>query len=278
MNHERKKMCYGVCTWIFGEKDLEEIARKLSEFGYDGVELFGDWELYPPKLARRVLSEHGLRVFSLTPKDVDLAHPASKIRKQAIDYYLRLLDFAAFLEAPLVSCHGMSGRIRPISTQQEEEHLFYEAICFLAERARKLGIRLVLEGLNRYESYFLNTASQLRTFVEKIDTSLVGILLDTYHMNIEEADLVNAIYTAGDRLFLFHVADSNRRGIGQGHISFPPLFRALKDVRYSGPIIVECTAPGPDPFTPVKEGNWYEIVLDDVKKSLNELKTLDLCS
>ena len=268
-------MRYGVCSWILGDTPLLLVAELLSGLGYSGIELFGDWDRYPAHVARRVLSEHGLSVFSLTPTNVDLAYPDSVIREKARDYYLRLLDHAAELGSPLIGCHGAVGRLRAISGQAKEERLLAEEVSVLSARAEELGLRIALEGLNRYESHLLNTAVALRSFVDKVGSSAVGILLDTYHMNIEEQDLTGAIRAAGRDLFLFHVVDSNRRALGRGHIQFSDILRGLEQANYSGPIIVECTAPGPDPFTTMKEPSWYEQTVDEVKESMRELRRLE---
>jgi len=262
----------GACTWIFGDLALAEVAGGLSSLGYDGVELLGDPERYPPQEARRILADHGLEVFSLTPLDVDLAHPDPRVRRQALDYYQRLLDYAAELGVGTVSCHGKVGRVRPISSQSEEEKLFMEALSVLAKKAEELGLRLALEALNRYESHLVNTCSQALRILEEVGLPALGVLLDTYHMNIEERDLPGAIRAAGKKLFLFHVADSNRQAPGRGHIPFDQALAALDDIGYSGPIIVECTAPGPDPFTPVKGLGWQEALWDEVRAAVSFLR------
>ncbi|MBC7098713.1 sugar phosphate isomerase/epimerase [Candidatus Bipolaricaulota bacterium] len=264
----------GVCTWIFGDSPLQEVAQGLSRLGYSGIELPGDPKQYPPKEARRILSGEGLSVFSLTPLDVDLAHPDPEVRRQALDYYQKLLDYAAELAAGIVSCHGKVGRIRPISSQAEEEKLLQEGVAALAERAEELGTKLALEALNRYESHLVNTCSQALSLVEEVSSPALGVLLDTYHMNIEEQDLPGAIRAAGKRLYLFHVADSNRRAPGRGHIPFRQVFSALKEIGYLGPLIVECTAPGPDPFTPVKGPGWEKAVWDEVQTAISFLRGL----
>lgn len=271
-------MLYGACSWIFDDTPLPEVAELLSGLGYDGIELFGDWKRYPARRTQHILSDHGLSVFSLTPTNVDLAHPENEIRKAARNYYLHLLDYAVELGSPLIGCHGAVRRLRAISGQAEEERLMAEEISVLSVRAEELGLRIALEGLNRYESHLLNTAVALRSFVDEVGSSAVGILLDTYHMNIEEQDLTGAIRTAGDRLFLFHVADSNRRVLGRGHIQFSDIFRGLEQANYSGSIIVECTAPGPDPFTTMKEPGWYEQTVNEVQKSISELHRLEAAS
>jgi D-psicose/D-tagatose/L-ribulose 3-epimerase len=267
-------MRYGVCNWIFGDEDLGTTAAFLAEAGFDGVELKGDLELYRPAEVKAVLSDRGLAVLSLTPEDVDLAHPDDRVRAEALDYYLRLLDFAAAVGAPLVSCHGAVGRVRALADYGKEYAHFVTGVQRIVGRAAELNLRLAMEVLNRYESHLLNTAAQAVEFMANVGLPNVGILLDAYHMNIEEADPSAAILDAGERLFLFHVADSNRQAVGRGHTDFVSLMRALQRVGYLGDVIVECTASGPDPFMPVKGGGWRDEVRRYAAESLRLLKAL----
>lgn len=263
----------GACTWPFGDLSLSEIAQRLKNLGFDGVELRGDLTLYQPGEAGQILRDHGLETFSLTPENVDLAHPEAAVRGEAVDYYLRLLDFAARLGQPIVSCHGYVGRIRAISTYAEEREVFVEAVRQVATRAQALGLQVVMEVLNRYEAHLLNTGAEALAFVEKVGMENVGVLLDAYHMNIEEADPAAALRKAGQRLGLYHAADSNRQGIGRGHTDFDAQISALADIGYDGPIVLECTAPGPDPFTAVKDGHslgWLETYLRESRSWLHD--------
>lgn len=265
-------MKYGVCNWIFGDEPLAETAARLAGFGCDGLELKGDLELYDPAEVKAVLDDHGLAVLSLTPQDVDLPHPDAEVRAKAVDYYLRLLDFAAEVGAPMVGCHGAVGRIRPVTTYEQEYVNFVVGVQRIAERAQELGLRLAIEVLNRYESHLVSTAEEGVRFIEEVGAPNVGLLLDAYHMNIEEADLGSAIRAAGDNLILFHAADSNRQAVGRGHTDFQDVMRALKDIGYDGSIIVECTAVGPDPFTPAKGQGWLEEVARYVEESIRLLR------
>jgi len=261
----------GVCTWLFGDLALPEIARRIQALGFDGVELMGDLKNYEPAETARILGDHGLEVLSLTPDNVDLAHPDAGIRSAAIDYYLRLLDFAAALDHPLVSCHGLVGRVRAIASQEEERGLFVSAVRQIADRGQALGLRLVMEVLNRYEAHLLTTAAETLEFVADVGAANLGILLDAYHMNIEEADPAEALRRAGKRLGLYHAADSNRQGIGRGHTDFRAQLSALAEIGYKGPIILECTAPGPDPFTAIKDAEsrtWLETYLRESREWL----------
>ena len=267
-------MRYGVCNWIFGDEDLATTAAFLADAGFDGVELKGDILLYQPVEVNAVLGGHGLAVLSLTPEDVDLAHPDARVRAKALDYYLRLLDFAATVAAPVVSCHGAVGRVRALAGYEKEYGHFLAGVQRIAARATELNLRLAMEVLNRYESHLLNTATQAVEFITDMGAPNVGILLDAYHMNIEEADPAAAILDAGERLFLFHAADSNRQAVGRGHTDFLALMRALRRVGYAGDVIIECTAAGPDPFTPVKSKGWRDEVRQYTAESLKLLKAL----
>ena len=268
----QRRTRYGVCNWIFGDEDLATTAAVLAELGFDGVELKGDLELYDSGEVNAVLSDHGLAVLSLTPDNVDLAHPDARVRTEALDYYLRLLDFAAAVGAPVVSCHGAVGRVRPLAEYGEEYGQFVLGVQRLAVRAAELHLRLAMEVLNRYESHLLNTARQAIGFVERVHAPNVGILLDAYHMNIEEADPATAILDVGERLTLFHAADSNRQAVGRGHTDFLTLARALQRVGYAGDVVIECTAAGPDPFTPVKGEGWRDETRRYAAESLRLLR------
>lgn len=263
-------MRFGACTWIFGDAPIEKMAHKLAGLGYDGLELKGDLA-YSPAQLRPLLAGLGLEVLSITPEDVDLAHPDAAVRREALDYYRRAIDLAAGLGCPIVSCHGAVGRIRPMAAQSEELAYLREGVATLAEVARAAGVRIAVEVLNRYESHLVNTASQALALLEGIDPGAAGILLDTYHMNIEEASPAGAVRLAGERLLLFHVADSNRAAPGRGHTDWPALLAALREAGYGGDVIVECTASGPDPFTPVKGEGWREELEGYLRESIDFL-------
>jgi D-psicose/D-tagatose/L-ribulose 3-epimerase len=265
-------MKYGACSWTFGDEPLADTAAQLASFGFDGLELLGDLGRYEPGHVKRVLSDHGLAVLSLTPENVDLAHPDPALRAAAVDYYYRLLDLAAALGNPVVCCHGAVGRVRAVSTHAEEWGYYVEGVRSVGQRAQGHGLSMAMEVLNRYEAHMLNTAREALRFVAEVGVNDVGILLDAYHMNIEEVDVRSAILAVGERLFLFHAADSNRQGVGRGHTDFLGVMRSLHDIGFDGAVIVECSASGPDPFTPVKAPGWREEVARYAQESVRLLR------
>jgi D-psicose/D-tagatose/L-ribulose 3-epimerase len=261
----------GVCTWIFGANPLDDTFARIARLGADGVELLGDLAAATDDV-RRALHDHGLEVYSLTPANVDIAHPSRRERDAAIDYYYRLIDFAGEIGKPLVSCHGLVTRYRAITTQAEESRHMVGSVTAICGHAERAGVGVALEVLNRYETHLLNTAEQVLEFVDEIAVSNLGIVLDSYHMNIEEADPFAAICSVGSRLRLYHAADSNREAIGRGHIDFERQLEALQAIDYAGPIILECTAPGPNPFTPEKGTGFLDVLETHLAESIARLR------
>lgn len=109
----------------------------------------------------------------------------------------------------------------------------------LAQEAAGLGVTLGLEVCNRYETNVVNTARQALAFANDVGEDNVVIHLDSYHMNIEEDDLVRPVLEVGDRLGYVHIGENHRGYLGSGHIDFTGFFHALADIKYSGPITFE---------------------------------------
>lgn len=264
----------GVCTWIFGAVPLPKMAAELARMGFGGVELRADYEKDSPEEINEIFGDWGLRIFSLTPMDVDLSHPDESIRRAAIVDYERMLDFAAALEDdPVVCIHGLVGRIRAIDSDEAEYAHLVESVAAVAEMATARRLRLVFEVLNRYETHQVHNAAQAAQLLADVGALNLGILLDGYHMNIEESEPASAIREAGASLWLYHAADSNRRGLGFGHADWRAQLGALEEIGYSGPIVLECTAVGPDPFTPIKSGDWREQLASDLRESLRRMSS-----
>ncbi len=113
------------------------------------------------------------------------------------------------------------------------------AIAKTADIAKASGVDLVLELVNRFESNLLNTTAQGLQFIEETGSDHVRLHLDTFHMNIEEANPAAAIRLAGDKIGYFHIGESNRGYLGDGTINFDLIFDALLDVDYQRDIVFE---------------------------------------
>ncbi len=263
----------GCCTWTFATS-LEETAARIRRAGLDGVELFGDADNLDPVRAREILANEGLEVFSITPGDADISHPDGAVRAQGLAYYERLVDWAATIGQPLISCHGLVTRIRPVSTQEEEDALLVESTRRVCDLARARGLSVVFEILNRYESHQVRTVAEGLSFLDKVGADNLRLLPDAYHMNIEEADPAGALRQGGAAIGLYHVADSNRCAVGEGHTDFAPQIRAIDEIGYQGPIIIETSAPGPNPFSPLKGEGFRDIVEGHLVTSRERLREM----
>jgi sugar phosphate isomerase/epimerase len=128
-----------------------------------------------------------------------------------------------------------------------------EALQACCAAARPQGVRLALEPINRYETTLINTAQQGLELIQRVGADNFGLLLDTFHMNIEEAQIESSIRLCGSHLFHFHVADSNRAAPGGGHLDFPSILGALGSTGYMGWVSGEFL-PRPDAETAAREG------------------------
>jgi D-psicose/D-tagatose/L-ribulose 3-epimerase len=105
--------------------------------------------------------------------------------------------------------------------------------------AESCGVDYCLEALNRFEGYLINTSAECRAFVDEVDVPAVKVMLDTFHMNIEEDSIPDAIRTAGDKLGHFHVGENNRKVPGKGGLPWYAIGRALRDIGYDRTVVME---------------------------------------
>ena len=163
-----------------------------------------------------------------------------------------LLDLAGELGTGIVVV-PIWGRTRNLPgiatgrTRKDDEALFLEGLRPLAQRAERAGARIYLEPLNRYQNDVCVTLADATRFRDAVGSAAVFVVGDTFHMNIEEADLAASLAAAGDRLGYVQMADSQRFEPGAGHIDFSSIFSALAGMGYTGDIGLECAALSGDP-------------------------------
>ena len=132
-------------------------------------------------------------------------------------------------------------------TRDQDEALFLEGLRPLAEHAERAGARIFIEPLNRYQNDVCVSIADALRFRDALDSPAVFVVGDTFHMNIEEADMAASLIEAGERLGYVQMADSQRFEPGAGHIDFPSIFDALAGMGYTGDIGLECAALSGDP-------------------------------
>ncbi len=220
--------------------DLERTLERLQALGYAGVELaVRDPTAVPVQRLRALLERCGLRVPAIgtgqawVEEGLSLTHPDPAARAAARARLEAHVELAAEWGAMVILGLIRGRRMGGVDRAQALDWLV-GALEPLAGRAAARGVRLVLEPLNRYETDLLNTVEEVIEVVERVGHPGLGVLLDTFHANIEEASFEAAIRRAGPRLFHMHIADSNRWAPGWGHLDFGPILRALREIGYRG--------------------------------------------
>ncbi|MCX6027622.1 MAG: sugar phosphate isomerase/epimerase [Chloroflexi bacterium] len=237
---------------------LTEGLRAAAEAGFEAVEisLRSPDDLSRDEL-RTMLNQYGLSLTAIATgqaclhDSLCLSDPRPKVRQAALDRLNSMIRLAAPFGAFTI-IGGIRGRLTGREAEQkEQQRSAVEAIRECARLASGLGVTLLVEPINRYETNFINTADEGLRLLDEIAEPAVKLLLDTFHMNIEEPNLPLALRKAGTRLGALHLADSNRQAPGRGHIDFAPIFRALAEIRFAGPIAAEIL-PMPDDAAAVR--------------------------
>lgn len=173
-------------------------------------------------------------------------------RIKAVAHFKRMASFAKEIHSGAIIIGGMRGLLSENESEyQSNYNQALAAIRECAEWTESIGITLLIEPINRYEINWLFTAEDGCKFLDAIGVKSVKLLLDTFHMNIEESNSVDAIIKAADRVGYIHFADNNRLAPGQGQTNFKEILFALEKINFSGPIIAE-VLPLPDDLTAIK--------------------------
>ncbi|HEY9471588.1 MAG TPA: sugar phosphate isomerase/epimerase [Propionibacteriaceae bacterium] len=236
--------CHGlVWTGDFDKSGFDLAVGKSLDAGFDLLEIpLFDPDSFDVSAAKSSLKKQPITVtasLGLGPEsDISSEDPgavaAGERKLNAV------LDVLSELESEYLIgvIYGKLGRYAGPSTALGRSNSI-GVLRRVAERARTLGIRLGLEVVNRYESNLLNTAKQAIAFLDEVGHPNIGVHLDSYHMNIEESDMIAPVLACGDRLSYVHVGESHRGYLGSGTVDFDSLFRALALIDYDGPIAFE---------------------------------------
>ncbi len=230
---------------------VRECVAVSRELGFEGIEIS---MRSPVELERReleaLLRDARLELAALASGRVFLEEGLSLSdsdeagRAAAVARIGELAEYAAAFGAPVIVGLVRGGR-PPDGDMAAALARFEASMRECADRAAGLGTGLLIEAINRYETALLNTAAETLATVERIGRSNVSVLLDAFHMNIEEVSIAGAIQAVGPRLGHFHLVDSNRHAAGLGHLDFGEIAAALSDAGYGGWLSAE-VLPLPD--------------------------------
>lgn len=235
-----------LCAPTLLRGDLTRSVYRAAELGFDGVELqFKHPGWLDINGLQKALAETGLEVSALatgtiyTQDGVSLISDAPEIREEACKRLMAYIDTAQQLGGKvIVGC--ARGNLRPFDKADEMEARLAGSLRPVLAYAERQGQSVVLEAINHFENNYLQTAQDCQTFCGKYGLDGLEILLDTYHMNMEETSQITAIQTAGARLGHFHLADNTRLAPGSGCYDFAAAIQTLREIGYDGWMSFEC--------------------------------------
>ncbi|THH36527.1 sugar phosphate isomerase/epimerase family protein [Neolewinella litorea] len=238
-------MPLAIHNWMRAEP-LEATLARIKPLGYDYLEIQGTPADYDTREVRSLLKKYDVKCWGsvtlmLGERNLLAADPGARAR--SVQYVKDIITMVKELDGEMVSVvPGTVGKIMPGARPEEEWDWAVASMQECYEFAQAAGVRLGIEPINRFETYFINRGDQALALAEATGPEC-GVCLDIFHMNIEEEDYRATIRRAKDRLVGFHVADNNRMAPGMGHIDWPELVATLEEVGFSGPLSVEFAAP-----------------------------------
>lgn len=242
-------MTFGINTFLFKSPFTTEslpLLKKFSEWGFDSIELaLEDASHIDPKALKQALQENNMVCASMcgamgAGRDL---RGSKQDQQNAADYLKSVMDVMAEVGTPVLVGPLYSAVGRAEATERSEYKrqwdLVVEHLKKLAEYAKQRNIILAVEPLNRYETDFINTCEQVMQLVNDVNSDGIGVLLDTYHMNIEEKNSAQAIRAAGSRLAHFHACGCDRGTPGRDHINWDEIIPALQEINYDRSVVIE---------------------------------------
>jgi sugar phosphate isomerase/epimerase len=239
--------------------DLPAACRKAAALGFDGIEVFApDATALSDGTLRRLLDDHGLALAAAgtgagwVRHKLTLTSPDGSVRKQGKDFVRSIIDAAGALGAPAI-IGSMQGRFGGEVAHADAMKRLAEGLNELGEHAVQYRTRLLFEPLNRYETNLVNTLGDGSSLLANLTTTNVRLLADLFHMNIEEGQSpAAALRSHFGWLGHVHLADSNRRPVGNGHLDLKAVSGALRDIRFDGYVSAEAL-PYPTPDDAAKD-------------------------
>ncbi|KSV57594.1 sugar phosphate isomerase/epimerase family protein [Acetivibrio ethanolgignens] len=247
------KLCYQVATPDVAVADsvtayqgsLEKSFSDLAKLGYDGVELM---TLNPGKLDwEQVKSEaqkNGLSIALVCTGEIfgqlglSYTHPDERIRREAIERSKEIIDFAGFLGAN-INIGRVRGQYCKELSKEETEALAVEAFAELSDYAAPKSVKIALETVTIMQTNFINTLEEGKKIVDRVNRENFRLMMDVFHLNLEEKDIYNAIREYSPYNIHVHLADNNRRYPGQCGLDFKKILSTFKECGYDGNFCTE---------------------------------------
>ncbi len=265
-------------TLVYAGENITDSIKRLAKYGYDYVDFVGEPKNYDVNEINKSLIENKIEASSicaLFTAERDLVSSNPDIRNNTISYIKQCVDFAVNIGAKYISVSATANmKIHPEADKKTETQWAVDGLREAGLYALEKGIKLTLEAWNRYETYLVNKLEDSLAIVNQVDLPSVGVMGDTFHMCIEETNIGQAFELCKDKLFYVHIADSNRKAPGYGHIDFSEVKRALKKINYNGVLSMELLPAAADPFMVLQGEGSPEFFDQYTKDSIEFLRNL----
>ncbi len=243
-------MKFGVNTWVWVSptttQEFAMLAPKVKAMGFDIIEVgIEDTSALNYKEAAIIAKDYdlGVSLGAAMGPDRDLIIDDKTIQQNTLTYITHCIDACNTIGATnlIGPIYAAVGRTWQQSKDEREKDMqtLVKHLRHLSSYAHDKGVVLCLEPLNRFETSFINTVEQMNEVIDRVDHPACKVLLDTFHMNIEEKSLGQAIRSCGQRIAQIHACENDRGAPGSGHIPWNDVAQALKDIGYDGPIVIE---------------------------------------
>lgn len=218
----------------------EYAIKKTAEYGFDMLEISLPTSLdFDAKATQKQLNQYGVlgRCSLNLPANAHIPfYP-----EQAVNIIKLALDKVAEMNGDFLGgvLHSAIGTFTGKPCTKDEKLIIQQVFTEVAAYAKERNINLGIEPINRYENYVFTAAEEVLKMIENIGTTNIGLHLDTFHMNIEERNFYDPIISAGNNLNHLHITESDRGMTGEGNVHWDDLFKALAEINYQGPLVLE---------------------------------------
>jgi D-psicose/D-tagatose/L-ribulose 3-epimerase len=239
------KYGFNLLLWTTDVNESHDpLLDKIRSWGYDGVEI-PVFDYDTAKFARlgKKLDSLGLErtAVTISTGDANPIAPEAKVRQAGLEKLKKAIDVChtAGVKKLCGPFHSALGQFSGKGATPDEWNWGKEILAKAADYAKQAGVTLVLEYLNRFECYFLTCAADAARFVTEVNHPNLRMMYDTFHANIEEKDIAQAIRTCAPVTVHVHISENDRSTPGEGHVDFATTFKTLKEVQYDGWMVVE---------------------------------------
>ena len=271
INHQDMKLA--TVSWTFGLEDLDELFKEVTKLGFKYLQYCGDFKKYKASTVLEKASQYGVHLASYDPIDCKPENKEQATLNNSITFYKQIIDYASDLKVPMVTLQGLSFWTTDDQTYDEAFTQITKAVRELSLYAKSKNILTTYEAVCHYETPWIHTSTELLRIKRESRADNLQLVLDSFHMNITESDMITPIYDVGKNfLYSYHVSDSGRGGMGTGHINFKDQYKALKQIGFNGLVCFEIVTPEVRPYKLPMNDSQFKKFIKQNQQSLKAWK------